>query len=65
VIQQLGLGLALAVLIDATLVRSLMLPASTRLLGDWNWWMPSILGWIPRVTIEGEPEDLPGSAQPV
>ncbi len=61
VIQQLGLGLAVAVLVDATLVRSLLLPATMRLLGDWNWWMPAILRWIPRVTIEGEPEALLGA----
>ncbi|MEO8570993.1 MAG: MMPL family transporter [Chloroflexota bacterium] len=55
-IQQLGLGLAVAVFIDATLIRSVLLPASMTLLGDWNWWMPRILDWIPRVTIEGEPD---------
>ena len=55
-IQQLGLGLAVAVLIDATLIRSVLLPASMTLLGDWNWWMPGFLRWIPRVTIEGEPD---------
>ena len=56
-IQQLGLGLAVAVFIDATVIRSVLLPASMTLLGDWNWWMPGFLGWIPRVTIEGEPDD--------
>ena len=55
-IQQLGLGLAVAVLVDATIIRSILLPASMTLLGDWNWWMPRVLGWIPRVTIEGEPD---------
>jgi RND superfamily putative drug exporter len=53
-IQQLGLGLAVAVFIDATLIRSLLLPATMTLLGDWNWWLPRWLGWLPRVTIEGE-----------
>ena len=56
-IQELGLGLAVAVFIDATLIRSVLLPASMTLLGDWNWWMPRILAWIPRVTIEGEPDE--------
>jgi putative drug exporter of the RND superfamily len=56
-IQQLGLGLAVAVFIDATLIRSVLLPASMTLLGDWNWWMPRFLAWIPRVTIEGEPDE--------
>jgi RND superfamily putative drug exporter len=53
-IQQLGLGLAIAVLIDATIVRSVLLPASMALLGEWNWWLPPFLRWLPRVTIEGE-----------
>jgi Predicted drug exporters of the RND superfamily len=52
-IQQLGLGLAVAVFIDATLIRSVLLPATMTLLGDWNWWLPRWLGWLPRVTIEG------------
>ena len=56
-IQQLGLGLAVAVFIDATLIRSVLLPASMTLLGDWNWWMPRVLDWLPRVTIEGEPDE--------
>jgi RND superfamily putative drug exporter len=55
-IQQLGLGLAVAVFIDATVIRSVLLPASMTLLGDWNWWMPRVLDWIPRVTIEGDPD---------
>jgi uncharacterized membrane protein YdfJ with MMPL/SSD domain len=60
-IQQLGLGLAVAVFIDATLIRSVLLPATMTLLGDWNWWLPPFLRWLPRITIEGErdePEDL-------
>ena len=65
VIKQLGLGLAVAVFIDATIVRSVLLPATMHLLGDWNWWLPRFLGWIPRVTIEGEPEDdQPGDGEP-
>ncbi len=56
-IQQLGLGLAVAVFIDATLIRSILLPASMTLLGDWNWWMPRWLDSIPRVTIEGDPDE--------
>jgi RND superfamily putative drug exporter len=57
IIKQLGLGLAVAVFIDATLVRIVLLPASMRLLGDWNWWMPRFLNWLPRVTIEGDTEE--------
>ena len=55
-IQELGFGLAVAVLLDATIVRSVLLPATMTLLGDWNWWLPSFLHWLPHVTIEGEPE---------
>ncbi len=54
VIKQLGLGLAVAVFLDATIIRSLLLPATMRLLGDWNWWLPGFLNWLPRVTIEAE-----------
>jgi RND superfamily putative drug exporter len=57
-IQQLGLGLAVAVFIDATIVRSVLLPASMQLLGDWNWWLPPFLRWLPRITIEGEGLEL-------
>jgi uncharacterized membrane protein YdfJ with MMPL/SSD domain len=69
-IQQLGLGLAVAVFIDATIIRSVLLPATMTLLGDWNWWMPRFLDWIPRVTIEGDPDepaegaDTPDRAEP-
>jgi uncharacterized membrane protein YdfJ with MMPL/SSD domain len=62
IIKQLGLGLAVAVFLDATVVRSVLLPATMRLLGDWNWWLPRWLEWLPRVTIEGDVHDdeLPG-----
>jgi uncharacterized membrane protein YdfJ with MMPL/SSD domain len=61
-IKQLGLGLSVAIFVDATIVRSLLLPATMRLLGDWNWWLPSFLGWLPRVTIEVEDEPEPAPA---
>ena len=57
-IQQLGLGLAVAVFIDATIVRSVLLPATMQLLGDWNWWLPPFLRWLPHITIEGEALEL-------
>ncbi len=47
--KELGIGLGVAVLIDATLVRAILLPASMTLLGDWNWYLPSWLDWIPRL----------------
>ena len=59
IIKQLGFGLAIAVLIDATVVRSILLPATMRLLGEWNWWLPRWLGWLPHVTIEGQVDELP------
>jgi RND superfamily putative drug exporter len=45
--KELGVGLAVAVLIDATLIRGVLLPASMKLLGDWNWYLPKSLGWLP------------------
>jgi RND superfamily putative drug exporter len=58
IIKQLGFGLAVAVFLDATVIRSVLLPATMRLLGEWNWWLPPFLAWMPRVTIEGEePEE--------
>ena len=53
--QQLGFGLAAAIIIDATVVRTVLVPASMALLGKWNWYFPSWLEWLPEVHIEGEP----------
>jgi putative drug exporter of the RND superfamily len=68
-LQQVGFGLAVAVLIDATLVRSVLVPAAMRLLGKWNWYLPRWLGWLPQVRIEGGhpgpvPAPLPAPAEP-
>ena len=52
--QQMGFGLAAAVIIDATLVRSILVPASMVLLGDKNWYFPSWLEWLPRIDLEGD-----------
>ena len=52
--KQMGIGLAAAVLIDATIIRAVLLPATMKLLGDRNWWLPSKLGWLPEVTHEPE-----------
>jgi uncharacterized membrane protein YdfJ with MMPL/SSD domain len=57
--KQLGVGLALAVLIDATIIRGVMLPAAMKLLGEWNWYMPRWLEWIPSLTPEQEEERRP------
>ncbi|HME02122.1 MAG TPA: MMPL family transporter, partial [Solirubrobacteraceae bacterium] len=50
--KMLGVGLAVAVLLDATIVRAILLPATMKLLGDWNWYLPSWLQWLPRLTAE-------------
>ena len=63
-LQQVGLGLAVAVLLDATIVRAILVPASMRLLGDKNWYLPSWLEWLPRIGIEGPPPPPPPSAPP-
>ena len=51
--QQMGFGVAVALLIDATIVRSILLPAAMTLLGERNWYLPSWLTWIPDVQVEG------------
>jgi uncharacterized membrane protein YdfJ with MMPL/SSD domain len=53
--KELGVGLGVAVLIDATLVRAVLLPASMTLLGDWNWYLPRWLEWLPHVGPVGAP----------
>jgi RND superfamily putative drug exporter len=58
--KELGVGLAVAVFIDATLVRAVLLPATMKLLGDWNWYLPRWLEWLPHVSPEGA--GLPPSA---
>src|SRR3989337_3891536 len=49
--QQVGFGVAVALLLDATIVRSVLLPAAMKLLGDWNWWLPRWLRWLPDVHV--------------
>ena len=58
--KQLGVGLAVAILIDATIVRAVLLPAAMKLLGERNWWLPQRLSWLPR--FEHEPEVVPAAA---
>ncbi len=60
--KQFGVGLAAAILLDATIVRGVLLPASMKLLGDWNWYLPSWLEWLPRFDLgesEAPPETKP------
>jgi uncharacterized membrane protein YdfJ with MMPL/SSD domain len=51
--QQMGFGVAAALLIDATIIRSVVLPAAMHLLGRWNWYLPRWLDWLPRLQVEG------------
>ena len=66
--KEMGIGLAAAVLIDATIIRAVLLPASMKLLGDWNWYLPTWLEWLPHLEppTEGEarPERVEAPAVP-
>jgi uncharacterized membrane protein YdfJ with MMPL/SSD domain len=59
--QQMGFGSAVALLIDATIIRSVLVPATMKLLGESNWYLPSWLTWLPEVHVEGV-ETRPGIA---
>ena len=59
--KQFGVGLATAVLIDATIVRAVLLPATMKLLGEWNWYLPRWLGWLPSIRLG---ERAPGRPLP-
>ena len=69
--QQLGFGLAIAIFLDATIVRSILVPATMALLGKWNWYLPRWLRWLPDLRIEGEaapasaPESVAATITPV
>jgi RND superfamily putative drug exporter len=60
-LKQAGVGLAAAVLIDATVVRAVLLPATMKLLGRWNWYLPRWLGWLPGMSRSGR-SNTPRSA---
>ena len=51
--QQMGFGVAVALLLDATVIRSVVLPSLMKLLGEWNWYLPRWLAWLPRLEVEG------------
>jgi RND superfamily putative drug exporter len=53
--KQIGLGLAVAILIDATIIRAVLLPATMKLLGERNWYLPRRLGWLPKLEHEAAP----------
>jgi RND superfamily putative drug exporter len=64
-IQQMGFGLAVAVFLDATIIRSVLVPASMQLLGRYNWWFPSWLNWLPQLNVEGAVHHLVPQPVPV
>jgi RND superfamily putative drug exporter len=63
-LKQFGVGLAIAVLLDATIVRAVLLPASMKLLGDWNWYLPSWLEWLPGLDHDSRESVAAPSAPP-
>ena len=62
--KEMGIGLAVAILIDATLIRAVLLPATMKLLGDRNWYLPRWLEWLPRLEHEPAPAPVVGPAVP-
>ena len=62
--QQMGFGVAVALLIDATIVRSVLVPATMTLLGKWNWYLPRWLDWLPHVEVEGRAAPVPPAWPP-
>lgn len=63
-LKEMGVGLAVAVLLDATVVRALLLPAVMKLLGPRNWYLPRWLGWLPRVSDPPPPSGPPPARKP-
>jgi uncharacterized membrane protein YdfJ with MMPL/SSD domain len=61
-LKEMGVGLAVAVFVDATIVRAVLLPATMKLLGDWNWYLPKHLNWLPKVRLEHETATDPARA---
>jgi RND superfamily putative drug exporter len=57
-LQQMGFGLAVAVFLDATIVRSVLVPSSMKLLGNLNWYLPKWLEWLPKLRVEGREAEL-------
>jgi RND superfamily putative drug exporter len=56
--KMMGVGLAVAVLIDATIVRAVLLPATMKLLGERNWYLPTWLSWLPQMELEGSTQPI-------
>jgi RND superfamily putative drug exporter len=64
-LKQAGVGLAVAVFLDATVIRGVLLPASMKLLGDWNWYLPGWLSWLPAAHAERSAAPALQPRQPV
>jgi RND superfamily putative drug exporter len=62
--QQMGFGLAVAVLLDATVVRAVLAPSTMKLLGEWNWYLPTWLDWLPTLSPELQPTEPPARRGP-
>jgi putative drug exporter of the RND superfamily len=60
--QQMGFGVGIALLVDATLIRMVVVPATMALLGRWNWYLPSWLRWLPELHVEGDAESPAATA---
>jgi RND superfamily putative drug exporter len=63
-VKQMGFGLAVAVLIDATIIRAVLLPATMKLLGEWNWYLPRWLQWLPSLAAGSAEPREPTPAEP-
>ena len=61
-LQQMGLGLAVAVFVDAFVVRTILVPSTMKILGKWNWYLPRWLEWMPHFDFEASSSGEPGSA---
>src|SRR4029078_6313627 len=62
--QQMGFGLGVAIFVDATIVRVILMPAVMELLGDRNWYLPGWLEWLPHLNVEGDTGTPPRVAKP-
>jgi RND superfamily putative drug exporter len=60
--QQMGFGVAVALLVDATLIRMVIVPAAMTVLGRWNWYLPTWLNWLPELHVEGDPAPVTAPA---
>ncbi|MCW2767485.1 MAG: hypothetical protein JWO11_3444 [Nocardioides sp.] len=62
--QQMGFGVGVALLVDATLIRMVVVPAAMTLLGKWNWYLPGWLNWLPELHVEGDPPPAAPGTRP-